>query len=293
MWWAGTCNDGWHSLAWRSRRGPAEIWLEAIHAEDKDRVGREFADGVSGKPYDTEYRVMQGSDVRWVRAKARLIGVGAQRRMVGICEDITSRKLIEEELRVTAQRLTLAQSAGRVATWEWNLSSGLILWGEECRWIYGRSPDELRAVDEVLKFLHPDDLSKVMERLQPALGGTGDYSAEFRVIWPDGSVHWTQVFGKPVLGADGRAVAIVGFNIDISDRKTADEALIRTEKLAAVGRLASTMAHEINNPLEAVTNLIYLARYSADLERRDTVPGDGGCGVAAGFCDYEPGFAVS
>jgi PAS domain S-box-containing protein len=247
--------------------GPAEDWLNAIHPEDRDRVGKEFADGVSGKPYDTEYRLLHGESLRWVRAKARLLSAGGQQRMAGICEDVTSRKLIEESLRSTAERLRLAQSAGRVATWEWNLSTGALIWGDESLWAYGRPPEEISHIETALQFLHPDDLAGVMERVKPAIEGTGEYNVEFRILWPDGSIHWSQGFGKPVLSASGKPIAIVGFNIDISDRKIADAALIRTEKLAAVGRLASTMAHEINNPLEAVTNLLFLAQNAQNLEQ--------------------------
>ena len=246
--------------------GPAEEWLNAVHPEDRERVTREFTEGIAGKRYDTEYRVAHGTTVSWVRAKARLIESGDSQRMVGICEDITSRKLTEEALRSTAERLRLAQSAGRVATWEWDLASGSLIWGEECMWAYGRPSGEISKIETTLQFLHPDDLAQVMERVKPALAGTGEYNAEFRIIWPDGSIHWSQGFGKPVLAADGKPIAIVGFNIDISDRKEAEAALIRTEKLAAVGRLASTMAHEINNPLEAVTNLLYLAQNSHSLD---------------------------
>ena len=246
--------------------GPAEDWLQAIHSEDRDRVGQEFADGINGKPYDTEYRLVHGNSLRWVRAKARLLSAGDQQRMVGICEDVTSRKLTEESLRSTAERLRLAQSAGKVATWEWDLSTGELIWGFECMWAYGRPPEEINNIEAALKCLHPDDLPQVKERVKPAVEGSGDFKAEFRIVWPDGSIRWTQAFGKSVLSAAGKPVSIVGFNIDISDRKVADSALIRTEKLAAVGRLASTMAHEINNPLEAVTNLLFLAQNSKDLD---------------------------
>ena len=246
--------------------GPAELWLAAIHPEDRERVGQEFADGIAGRPYDTEYRVVTGTSYRWVRAKARLLSEDLNHRMVGICEDITDRKVTEDALRSTAERLQLAQAAGKVATWEWDLANGSLLWGEESRWVYGRPPSELDTIEKIFALLLPEDVPHVMERVKPAVEGTGEYNAEFRIVWPDESIHWTLAFGKPVANSDGRSVSIVGFNIDISDRKAADEALIRTEKLAAVGRLASSMAHEINNPLEAVTNLIYLARTSSTLE---------------------------
>ncbi len=80
---------------------------------------------------------------------------------------------------------------------------------------------------------------------------------EFRVLWPDGEVHWLESRGTRIPGSHG---IWRGITVDITDRKLAEAALLRSEKLAAMGRMASTVAHEINNPLEAVTNLLYLVR---------------------------------
>ncbi len=70
--------------------------------------------------------------------------------------------------------------------------------------------------------------------------------------------HWTVSY-FPVIGADGTVQAITAASLEVTAQKRAEQALIQSEKLAAVGRLASSIAHEINNPLEAVTNLLYLA----------------------------------
>jgi PAS domain S-box-containing protein len=82
---------------------------------------------------------------------------------------------------------------------------------------------------------------------------------------PDTYRYWTVSY-FPVYGADGTVQAITAASQEITNQKKAELALIESEKLAAVGRLASSIAHEINNPLEAVTNLLYLARLSLDLE---------------------------
>ncbi|MFT4113439.1 ATP-binding protein [Silvibacterium sp.] len=70
----------------------------------------------------------------------------------------------------------------------------------------------------------------------------------------------------PVYGPDGRIQGITAASQEVTQQKKAEKALIQTEKLAAAGRLAASIAHEINNPLESVTNLLYLARSSGDLE---------------------------
>jgi PAS domain S-box-containing protein len=81
---------------------------------------------------------------------------------------------------------------------------------------------------------------------------------------PDEHRYWTVSY-FPVYATDGSIQAITAASLEITQQKKAEEALIQSEKLAAVGRLASSIAHEINNPLEAVTNLLYLARNSENL----------------------------
>ena len=79
---------------------------------------------------------------------------------------------------------------------------------------------------------------------------------DFRTVWPEGETHWLEMRGTRT-GHD--PCCWRGVTIDITERHVAETALLRAEKLAAMGRLASTIAHEINNPLEAVTNLLYLS----------------------------------
>ena len=81
--------------------------------------------------------------------------------------------------------------------------------------------------------------------------------------------HWTVSY-FPVIEADGTIQAITAASLEVTAQKRAEQALIQSEKLAAVGRLAASIAHEINNPLEAVTNLLYLADSSDD---RDEIKG--------------------
>ena len=81
---------------------------------------------------------------------------------------------------------------------------------------------------------------------------------------PNDYRYWTVSY-FPVYGADGEIQAITAASLEITQQKKAQQALLQSEKLAVVGRLASSIAHEINNPLESVTNLLYLAQHSATL----------------------------
>jgi signal transduction histidine kinase len=80
-------------------------------------------------------------------------------------------------------------------------------------------------------------------------------------------IHFLDFTYQPLREADNTSSGIMVLGTDITEKRHSEKALLQSEKLAAVGRLASTIAHEINNPLESVTNLIYLALRSSDLKR--------------------------
>ncbi len=79
----------------------------------------------------------------------------------------------------------------------------------------------------------------------------------------DGSTGWIRIAAAPIIGQEGAVSGAVAAISDIDRSKRAEEALVKSEKLAAVGRLAASISHEINNPLEAVTNLLYLVEQNA------------------------------
>jgi signal transduction histidine kinase len=88
-------------------------------------------------------------------------------------------------------------------------------------------------------------------------GGTR-YETEFRILLPDGNERWIGALGEVEKDHKGAPVRIYGVNFDVTERKRTEQALRTGEKLATAGRMAASLAHEINNPLAAVTNLLYL-----------------------------------
>lgn len=119
--------------------------------------------------------------------------------------------------------------------------------------------------------VHPDDLHRCLnlylenfERQQP-------FQVEYRLQRNDGVYRWVLDHGLPRFGASEEFLGFIGSCTDITEMKMAEIALRESEKLAIVGRLASSIAHEINNPLEAVTNLLYLAAQSADEATKATI----------------------
>jgi PAS domain S-box-containing protein len=116
-----------------------------------------------------------------------------------------------------------------------------------------------------LDLIHAEDRERAAEIFANALRTERPYEVEYRMRNADGNYRWVLTRAQPLLDAMGRVAHWFGSSMDIHERKVAESLLRRTEKLAAAGRLAASVAHEINNPLEAVGNLLYLALHEQGL----------------------------
>ncbi len=162
-----------------------------------------------------------------------------------------------------------AELASRVATgmvfWDRDLISSKVTWSGNLQSVYGLRPEDMQAIDlssGISQFIHSDDRERVREAVDRAVQQHTEFDAEFRIITPSGKLRWIMGRGSPIYDAKGIAVRMVGVNMDVTTRRLADEAMQRSEKLAITGRMAATVAHEINNPLSAVMNLNYLIAHT-------------------------------
>jgi PAS domain S-box-containing protein len=164
-----------------------------------------------------------------------------------------------EALRDREAMLQIALEANGMALWVWDLKRDVIHWTEEKYRMIGLEPGAVEPSAEAwFLAVHRDDVERVEKTFSTAKeGGTG-YHMQYRVLWPDGSLHWLESQGKCQRDAAGQVERIVGVVTDVTQRKRSEDALMRAEKLAIAGRLAASIAHEINNPLEAVSNLLFL-----------------------------------
>ena len=232
--------------------------------------GRIFDDpGLGGEAaVDASLQAVQDEQLRSERATLQLLLTALedatldQTKQLQVAYD--ELKVQGEMVQSSEERLRLAQQAARMASWDWNLETDAVIWDEGSAKTYGRPAAEMASMQQILRYVDEGDAARVWGDLSHAVAGRGNYSSTYKVCWPDGSSRWIQAFGETIFSGD-KPVRVVGVNLDVTETKIAEQALIRNEKLAAVGRLASSIAHEINNPLESVTNLLYLADKSRDL----------------------------
>lgn len=114
--------------------------------------------------------------------------------------------------------------------------------------------------------VHPDQMPRVVSGIEQAWSTGNPWEDTFQLNGKDGSYRWFLSRALPIHDANGHLVRWFGTNTDITERKQAEEALVKSERLAAMGRLAGIIAHEINNPLEAISNAFYLLRDHPSLD---------------------------
>lgn len=250
--------EAMHGIPVGSFNGNYEDWLNTIHPEDRDATVMQLTTAMQQhRDYDVEYRTIRPDGLwYWTAARGRFVydEQGEPIRLIGMCMDVTSRHDAQKQIQSQARALDLANDAILILDLQGNITS----WNQGAETLYGWSREE--AIGKYVSNLLQTKFPMSREEIQSVVLRDGEWQGELQHTTKDGSgvivaSRWTLE-----RDAQGRPQGWVEINRDITHQRRAEEVLRRSEKLAAAGRLAATIAHEINNPLEAVTNLIYLAR---------------------------------
>ena len=181
--------------------------------------------------FETQWRRKDGT-VFPVEVRGRQFQRGASWLGVSVSRDFTERKRAEAELRARQEMLELAQTAARAAAFDLYIGAreSENRWPPEIEAMYGLEPGTLdKTYEGWTKLVHPDDWPMVKLARQKARE-SGDLDAEYRVIHRDGTVHWLRTKGRMFFDAEGRPERVVGFMLDVTDWRNAEEESRASEK---------------------------------------------------------------
>jgi PAS domain S-box-containing protein len=250
----------------RSFKGLASL----VHPADWDRLRRELGkhlQGVESEPFIIEFRVRnpRGGWI-WLYDCGSVVErdpvSGAPIRMVGTVSDISASKAEEQRERDAAERVELAQWGAGAGTWDIDLTTEMVRLCPRSRAMLGlpaESPEEMSR-QRLRTLVDPEDLPGVIAAVADAEAG-GACRMEFRSVGPAGPPRWILGLGKAITGRSGRPERLVGIYQDVTESKEAalelqrlQRQLIGLTQQSATGTMASTLAHELAQPLMAISN---------------------------------------
>jgi PAS domain S-box-containing protein len=256
-----------------------EKWREHIAALERCEPFRDFVYKVQRIDGSLGFASASGKPV--FDAEGRFSGYR------GVASDLTDRRRAEQALQRSESYLAEAQRLSHTGSWGWNVATREIThWSQEIYRLYGFDPEAgIPPFEAHLQRIHPEDRARLAEAFERAIGDGAELELVFRIVLPDGATKYIRKIGHPVYAAVGEIVEFVGTDMDITERKRAEAEvregerryravemeLAHANRVATMGQLSASIAHEVNQPIAAaITNahsaLRWLGARPPDLE---------------------------
>ena len=189
------------------------------------------ADGIrsvlngSSKSFSFDYESNSSVEERWFQLTVTPLSSDRPKGVVVIHANISTSKRNQLELVSLAERLSLATAVAKVGVWDLELATDVHTWDATMSAIYGFLAGDQINSQKWSSSVHPEDLPEVELGLRNAVDTKGDGATEFRIILPDGTQRNISAVFRAVLDASGKVIRVIGVNVDVTERKNADEEL--------------------------------------------------------------------
>lgn len=220
------------------------------------------------KPYDTEEllaRVQIHLQLSRLRNQLLQESAALQETTSRLEFEISERRRAQSELEQKASRLALATQTGGIGIWDWDLTTGHLLWDSTLYQLYGLpETPAVSSLDAWSSRLHPDDQGRNRDQIERAVAGTFDYDTEFRVVLPNGEIRHLRARASVQRDAGGAPLRMLGINWDMTERKRNQERLLLFSR-AVEQSPASVVITNTRGEIEYVNKkFTQLTGYTAD-----------------------------
>ena len=189
--------------------------------------------------------VVAATGTVWLVATRR----ASRDRLVDALDEVAA---LAEEVQARDTRLEIMLAASGTGFWEWDIVEGSLTWSDAIFRQHGLEPTaRAPAFEAYLDMIHPDDRELFRSGIQAALEGGAPFALDFRIVWPDGSIHWTHGAGRVLRDEAGRPVSMIGTGQDITERRLVEDQRDRAAHRGAPGRGIPRGVHRRHQPRAA------------------------------------------
>ena len=199
-----------------------ESYYRFVHPDDLKKVKEAAIGSRNGKEYNIGYRIITRTGTqKYIHEIAKVLYDKEDNpiKVVGIIQDITSNKLVENNLYESEEHLNQAQRLAGIGSWKYDVKKDTFYGSDEMFRIYDIDPSEFKSdFSNTLKLVHPDDRGILQKAMKAHLEGKV-YEDEFRILKANGEVKYVLGKGEPICGKDGQVIAVLGVLQDITEKK--------------------------------------------------------------------------
>ena len=261
----------------RLKRAPLQL-VDWLHPEDRERILNGIVEhSRTLEPWRQEYRLVRpDGKTLWVKSRAQISReADGSALWRGVIFDRTAHREAAEAIRKSEERLAMATRAGKVAIWDYDLTTQHISWNDVAYELHGVDPLTYQPTPaNNAQFVHPDERDWVYRKFERSLAdGSRDYEAECRIVRPDGEVRHTRSAAVILRDGNGKPYRVIGTEIDVTEPKRLEADLIRARDQAEAAtrtknEFLAMMSHEIRTPLNGVLGFAGLLRDSPLTEQQ-------------------------
>lgn len=203
-------------------------------------------DGRHGLGFLSFDNLLSGQPISSIqREMARLYG--------GAIGHLYARRLADDALAESEERFKMAVEAASTGIWAWNTETNALYWSDTVCDIFGVSPGNAPgSYEDYLKLIYEEDRNDLVNAINDTIQNGTKYKITHRIVRPGGTTRWVECYGHISRNANGELARMAGTIVDITERKTMEEALLQSSKLESIGRLAGGIAHDFNNMLAVI-----------------------------------------
>ncbi len=198
------------------------FWLDLIHPEDRELALPDIKMLHENSKEHIDYRLrLADGHYRWISDTRTLVCDENEKPTVitGSWTDIHDKKIAELNLALNEERLNICLEQANMATWDWVIATGEVIWSEGMLEKLGLPPGTEANFDNVIKAVHPEDARDVKSAFKHSLVSGDEFNLEYRVVWPDRSIHWLHSVGGLINDEEGNPIRMVGVLYAITEQK--------------------------------------------------------------------------
>ncbi len=198
---------------------PDDSEYEFISNYHKNCMNKDSPDTIESK-----MKTKDGRTINIIQCSSLLNRKAPSKGMIVTVTDITKQKKVQNLLILNQQRYAIAQRAANIGSWDWDIKNDKLIWSEQIEPMSGLEPGTFGGnYKSFIESVHPDDRKYVNEQVKNCLTRKSQYNAEYRVLWPDGTIRWANATGELFLGLEDEPIRMVGAVQDITERKLAEQ----------------------------------------------------------------------